>query len=536
MVMDRLLLTNSNIQKFNNELNDFVDNLNIKKYNKTWLRLFFEEILLKYHDTFGDKTNFYYSIRKRFSILLVDVYVQGEALNVLRPEGLKNTDSSILDNILANKGDGEILYKYRDDENVISVSLPIESRKIKIPGSKNLHAIVLGILVGLLLKYLLSPANVTMLIDGYISPIYSSLMATLKGLMEPVIFVSLVVGICAIGDLRSLSTIGKEILLSFIKTTTFIFTITVLTCVFAFPTNGSETQTFDLANIVSLLLTSIPENIIKPFYEGNMIQIVIIGFISGIAILVLGEKASGIKKLLLEFKFFFFTILDMFAKFLPFVVFLSTLKAILSTSISDSAVVWKIIVIDQLLVILIAFINLLYTSANTKVSMGTLFKKMKSIFSISFYTGSSTAAIPEFYNKLPNAFGIDEKYSNYWIPLSNSFFSPSTIVALIVYSFFSAQSQNVGISFKWLIIMYIMTIQIGMATPRIPGGIIASCTIMFSQLGLTTDQLGIIMVANVLVLYLDTAIATITRCCCAINSAKKQGYIDLNILKDPTIN
>ena len=76
---------------------------------------------------------------------------------------------------------------------------------------------------------------------------------------------------------------------------------------------------------------------------------------------------------------------------------------------------------------------------------------------------------------------------------------------------------------------------IGMATPRIPGGIIASCTIMFSQLGLTTDQLGIIMAANVLVLYLDTAVAAITRCCCAINSAKKQGYIDLDILKNPNI-
>ena len=160
---------------------------------------------------------------------------------------------------------------------------------------------------------------------------------------------------------------------------------------------------------------------------------------------------------------------------------------------------------------------------------------IKSIFSISLSTGSSTAAIPEFYKKLPTTFGIDEKYSNYWIPLSNSFFSPSTIVALIVYSFFSAQMQNVGISFEWLVVMYVMTVQIGMATPRIPGGIIASCTIMFSQLSLTTDQLGIIMATNVLILYLDTAVAAITRCCCAINSFKKQGYIDLDILRNPDI-
>lgn len=303
--MDKLLLTNSNIQKFNDELNGFIENYNIKKHNKTWLRLFLEETLLKYHDAFGDNTNFYYSIRKRFSILLVDIYVQGESLNVLRLEGLKNTDSNILENMFANKGDGEVIYKYRDNENIISISLPIESKKIKIPGSKNLHAIVLGVLVGFLFKYLLSPTNVTTLVDSYVSPIYSSLMGALKGLMEPVIFISPVVGICAIEDLRSLSTIGKEILLSFIKITTVIFIVTVLTCVFVFPSNGATTQSFDFANIIGLLLTSIPENIVKPFYEGNMIQIVVIGFVSGIVILALGEKASSIKKLLLEFKFSF---------------------------------------------------------------------------------------------------------------------------------------------------------------------------------------------------------------------------------------
>lgn len=76
-----------------------------------------------------------------------------------------------------------------------------------------------------------------------------------------------------------------------------------------------------------------------------------------------------------------------------------------------------------------------------------------------------------------------------------------------------------------------MIIQIGMATPRIPGGIIASCSILFSQLGLTTDQLGLIMAANVLVLYLDTAVAGIIRCCCAINVAMKQGRINLDTFK-----
>ena len=528
--MNKQQLTTSNIQKFNDVFENSINNLNIHKHNKTWARLFLEETLLKYHDILSDKNHFTYNIKKRFSILLVEIYVEGDSINVLRPDGNYDKGSDILDNIINNKSDGEVLYSYKNGNNIISVSIPVEPKRIKLPGSSNLHAIVLGVIAGFLLSLLPDNAT-TLLVNDYISPVYSTLMSALKGLMEPVIFISLVIGICAIDDLKSLSTIGKKTLLSYVEETTVIFVITVLACIFLFPSSGYSTQGFNPANILNLLLTSIPTNIIAPFSEGNMIQIVVMGFISGLVLLVLGEKATNIKKFILEFKFFFFTILDIFVKVLPLAIFLSVVKVILTTSVSDSSAVWKIIVIDQVLVSIIAILNLSFTSFATKTPIKTLYKKMKSIFVTSLVTGSSTAVIPEFYKVLPDDLGIDTKYSDYWIPLSNSFFSPSTIVALIIYAFFSAQSQNVGISLEWLIILYIMIIQIGMATPRIPGGIIASCSILFSQLGLTTEQLGLIMAANVLVLYLDTAVAGIVRCCCAINVAKNQSRIDLNKLR-----
>ena len=298
---------------------------------------------------------------------------------------------------------------------------------------------------------------------------------------------------------------------------------------------GTSSTSFDPSSILNLLLTSIPTNIVSPFAEGNMIQIVILGLLSGLVLLILGEKTSTIKNVFVEFKFFFFTILGTFVKILPFVVFLSVVKVILSVNPSDSLIIWKIILVDQCLDITLAFILLLYTSIKHKVGIKVLFRKMFSLFSISFTTGSSTATIPEFYKVLPSKFGIDETYINYWVPLSNSFFSPSTIFALIVYAFFAAQSQSVSLSVSWIIVLYIMIIQIGMATPRIPGGIMASVTILFSQLNLNTEQLGIIMAANVIILYLDTAVASITRCTCAINSAVKEGYCNLDILRDPNI-
>jgi len=525
-------LSNQGIQNFNDELANYIEKLNIDKHNKTWLKLFYEEVLLKYQDNLGKDVDFSYKIKKHFSSLLVELYVKGESIDVLHPSEAGN-DTVLLDNLF-NNSDGQVLYSYKNGSNNISVTLPITAPKIKIPGSPQLHAIILGIIIGVILYKVLSADQITYLIDGYVSPIYSTLMNTLKALVEPIIFVSLVIGICTLEDLKTLSTIGKKTILSFLGVSTMMFVLAVITCYFVFPLKGSSAQAFNLADIVQLLLSSIPANIIAPFYEGNMIQIVVLGFVTGVIILILGEKSTTIKKLILEFKFFFFQILELFIKVLPFVVFLSVIKVILTTDISKSATVWKIILVDQLLVLVTALLCLVRTSIISKVSIKTLVKKVLPLFNVSLTTGSSTATIPEFYKRLPRDFGIDESFSNYWIPLSNAFFSPSTIMALIVYAFFAAQMQGVGITYMWIIVLYIMIIQIGMATPRIPGGIIASCTILFTQLGLTTDQLGIIMAANVLILYLDTAVAAITRCCCAINTARVQGFIDLDVLRKDT--
>ena len=106
--MSKKPLTNFEIQNFNEELDSFLSKLNIAKHNKTWLDLFLEESLLKYRDSLGEDTTFSYTIKKRFSNLLVELFVDGKPINVLHPEGENNEGSAILDNLF-NNGDGQTL-------------------------------------------------------------------------------------------------------------------------------------------------------------------------------------------------------------------------------------------------------------------------------------------------------------------------------------------------------------------------------------------------------------------------------------------
>lgn len=82
-----------------------------------------------------------------------------------------------------------------------------------------------------------------------------------------------------------------------------------------------------------------------------------------------------------------------------------------------------------------------------------------------------------------------------------------------------------------LIILFILTMVMVMATTKIPGGIITTIAIVFSQLGLNTDQMGIIMGANVIILYLDTGVGTMIKTLTGALLAYKKGYCDEEILR-----
>lgn len=523
-------LSNESIKDFDDKMQTFLHPIKLSNQNKSWMSLTFEEILLSYKEALPEGTLFSYKYKKLFGSVLIEIFVKGNMIDLLHKH-IDDEDSdsfSILDNLFA-ACNGQTLYRYSGGDNIISVSIPVVSAAQKFFKNKTFFAILLSVFVGLLLRFL--PAQTqTVLYDSYISPVYSKLMAILKGVTEPAIFVSLVVGICGLGDLETMNKVGKKILFTFLITSSFMFVFAVAVCWTVFGGQGGGTS-FKFSDLLPFLLDSLPQNFLAPFTNGNMIQIVIVGIVTGICLLTLGEKASMIKQALVEFKFYFFSVLNGFSRVLPAIVFLSVLKAFLSLKMSEAAEIWKLIATDLSLHLVFLLGFLILVSMKCKVGISLLIHKALPIMSTSFTTGSTTAALPLFYQHFKERFGIDEKYANIHIPLSATFFSPSLIFALIVYTFFAAHMQGVGPSVMWLIVLYIMIIQMGMATPKIPGGIIASITLIFSQLSLNMDQLGIIMAANIIILYFDTAAGSTIHILCTILDARKERAIDMDVLR-----
>ncbi len=76
-----------------------------------------------------------------------------------------------------------------------------------------------------------------------------------------------------------------------------------------------------------------------------------------------------------------------------------------------------------------------------------------------------------------------------------------------------ADNGGMEVSAAWLITAFFTSIVLGVATPPVPGGMVATYAILFTQLGLPKENLAIIMSLSVLLDYLLTATKVFSNQC-----------------------
>ena len=129
---------------------------------------------------------------------------------------------------------------------------------------------------------------------------------------------------------------------------------------------------------------------------------------------------------------------------------------------------------------------------------------MMPTFLIALTTASSSAAFGTNISCCEKDLGVNNKICSFGIPIGIVLFKPMVAVSFVTASFYFAEVYKVGISLTWLISAVIVVTVLSIALPPIPGGALACYTILFSQLGIPAEVLGIVVVADVAFDFLST--------------------------------
>ena len=175
--------------------------------------------------------------------------------------------------------------------------------------TKTMIALVSGIMVGLILSCMEDNwIKQTLLVDGIFKLFGSGFLNAIKLMVAPLVFVSIVYATSSLKEIKKIGRIGMKTLGFYLLTTALAISLGLIMANIIRPGVGISHQLITEAakdysassssvSLVDTLLAMIPTNIFVAFSEGNVLGIIFFAVLTGLGMVLVGEKAQPLVNL-----------------------------------------------------------------------------------------------------------------------------------------------------------------------------------------------------------------------------------------------
>ena len=452
-------------------------------------KLSMEEVLLTYLQAFGSDVEFSVDYGGSLTKSWIRLTVPGPSLDPFASTEAASDDEFFLSNALTRM-DRRPKWQYARSANTILYTL----EKKSLPDWKKLLiAIISAIALGMAARML--PANTaTALQREVVSPLLQTFLGFLNAVAGPMIFLSVVWGIYSIGDASTFSGVGSRLCVRFLLFQCLTTALIVLVSLpFVNHRLGSTQDGSHYAELYRMILNIVPDNLFTPFSRGNTLQILFIADIVGIAMLLIGKNTQTVANLVEQLGYVVDGIMRFISRIVPVFVFGSIFSITVSSDLSSLAAGGKFFVGVVAGSILLMVFQTAVTCVKLRMSPFDLWKRTFSTFLIAITTASSTAAFSDNKKVCTEKLGVSQRLANFGVPFGQILYKPGVSILFWFAAVTVAESSGTVISPMWYITAVVICIIFSIASPPVPGGMMASFAVLFAQLGLPDSNFAVIL-------------------------------------------
>lgn len=318
-------------------------------------------------------------------------------------------------------------------------------------------AIILGIIVGAIWPEF--GASLKILADLFIKLI--------KMLIAPIIFLTVVVGIGGMGDMKKVGKIGGKALIYFEIVSTIALAIGIFIAIVVHAGAGIDTSKVEDADVskytqaaeesnqglMTFIYNIIPDNVVGALANGELLPVLFSAVLFGIAAASLGEKSRPVITFFEQVSEIFFKIVNIVMRFSPIGAFGAMSYTIGYFGLSSL----KSLGLLMVAVYITMFIFIIFVLGSIARFFGfNIFRFIAYIKEEIFLvigTSSSESALPSMMRKLEN-FGCSKQVVGLVVPTGYSFNLDGTSIYLSMAALFIAQAYGVDLS--WIEIITLL--------------------------------------------------------------------------------
>jgi Na+/H+-dicarboxylate symporter len=360
--------------------------------------------------------------------------------------------------------------------------------------TKILIALGLGIIAGLELG-----ADGVDLAKTWIAPFGTIFMNMIKMIIVPLVFSSLVIGVCSLGDVKKIGRIGAKTMAYYLGTTAFAIVLGLILAIIIqpgagvnMPADGVKAAAKAAPPIMKVIIDIFPTNAMEAMLKANMLQIIVFSLFIGIGISMVGERAEYLKRTIDGLAEVSYKIVGMIMNFAPIGVFGLITPVVAANGPSVLLPLLKVVIAVYLGCLLHAVI--VYGAMLQfigKISPMKFFKGIAPAQLLAFTSCSSGGSLP-VNMACVQKLGVSKEISSFVLPLGATINMDGTAVYQGVCALFIAQIYGVDLTSGQLLTVILTGTLASIGTAGVPGAGFIMLTMILTAVGLPLEGSALI--------------------------------------------
>ncbi|NBM53249.1 C4-dicarboxylate transporter DctA [Proteus sp. G2669] len=313
--------------------------------------------------------------------------------------------------------------------------------------------VIVAILLGILLGHFYPDVGESF------KPLGDGFIKIVKMIIAPVIFLTVVTGIAGMNNMKAVGTVAGKSMAYFLTFSTIALIIGLIVANVIRPGDGLNISPASLdaskvesyvakahdSSIVGFLMNIIPDTVISPLVNGNILQVLFVSVVFGIALASIGTRGEPVLKFLQNFSEPVFKMVGMLMKLAPIGAFGAMAFTIGKYGISSISNLVLLVLTFYITSLLFVLVVLGAVAKYNGFSILSLIKYIKDELWLVLGTSSSEAALPSLMRKMENV-GCKKSVVGLVIPTGYSFNLDGTNIYMTMAALFITQATGIDLS------------------------------------------------------------------------------------------
>lgn len=370
-------------------------------------------------------------------------------------------------------------------------------------------AMILGLLSGALLNTIFSlnilsattAATIDgILVDGLFDSVGQIFVRSLKLLVVPLVFVSLVCGVSSLGNNSRMGEVATKTVGLYMLTTAIAIGLAILIAVVIQPGVGidlalaTEFVAKEAPPLKQTIINIFPSNPIESMANGSILQVIVFALLVGFAVSQGGDQGKRIEQFFSDLNAIIMKMVMMLMKLAPYGIFclLAKLFADVGIAMIMNLAKYFFTVLFVLLLHSLGVYSVIF-KALTGLNIKIFLSKLRPALALAFSTASSGATMPVTMRTVEQRMGVSKSISSFTVPLGATINMDGTAIMQGVATVFIAQAYNIGLGLEGYLTVVLTATLASIGTAAVPGVGLVMLVMVLNQVGLPVEGIGLII-------------------------------------------